>query len=119
MVRLRLRGLRGETSGHAGKVMIDTVCAPDGREDPQVFACGVCGKTITDHTAAVTLSATWMPHWIEGRPDPALQDFWLHSPCLEAMWRGQSAWEKSILYGRDDDGTPIDWDEPWEDFDGV
>lgn len=70
-------------------------------EHVEPYSCVYCSEIIEDETAAVTLTATWMPHWRAQKFAPLAQDFWAHSACLQKNWHGSWPWEPHVLYGVD------------------
>lgn len=51
-----------------------------------------------------------MPNWRNGTYKGE-QLFWAHSQCLKSRWNCAYTWEPSVLFGQNDDGSMIDWDE--------
>ncbi|UDF04680.1 GNAT family N-acetyltransferase [Asticcacaulis sp. AND118] len=70
-------------------------------EHVEPYSCVFCSEIIEDENAAVTLTATWMPHWRDAKFSPLAQDFWCHSACLQKNWHGSWPWEPHVLYGVD------------------
>lgn len=70
-------------------------------ESVEPYSCIYCSEIIENEAAAVTLTATWMPHWRANKFSPLAQDFWCHSVCLQKHWKGAWPWEEHVLFGID------------------
>lgn len=65
------------------------------------YTCVFCGEDIADETAAVILTAEWLPSWRDGHGMAQAQSFAVHSTCLRDGWKGTEAWQQVVLYGEE------------------